>query len=1125
MDRCRSRGVVLSGLLLSVALGLAPGLVQAQVYYGGIAGVVSDPSGAAIPNAQVTVTNEGTTTAFHTTTSQVGTYHVGQLVPGSYSVKSEISGFQTGIVEHVKVDVGADSTVNISMQVGQVTQQVEVTASAPVLETTNATVGTVVGNQAVTEMPLNGRSFTGLLELVPGAVATGNAFLATGSNFQISGNRSGSNMFQLDGVYNNEEFFGQYAMQPSIDSIQEFQVQTNVTSAEYGRAAGAAIAVATKSGTNQLHGDIFEFLRNNALDSNQWFNNYFNVKKTVYRWNQYGGTIGGPVVLPHYNGKDKTFWFFSYEGIKNPQNTFNTGTVPTSQELSGDFTAPGEPIIYDPATTTQVGVDAQGNPIYSRQQISCNGVLNKICADRISPITAAYAGIWYPATTVGGANNISNTNPQTLNQYQWSARVDHSFGTKLNSYYRLADQHDYFKFPSGLPIDFTNLYNDFVNGVASITYSMSPTTILDFKSGFNRAGIVVFNNDPAPGAAQFLSQHPISGTPVKNTSYPLYPAFNWGSFYTSPGQTGNPFITNVWQELGNLTMIRGRHEIKVGAEFEHMNSDYDGLFTNIFTFDQVPTQNPQNPGAAGPQNEVASFLLGLPSDGLQNIGDTTAYFHQNTPGVYFQDNYKPTSKLTLNMGLRWEYNQWPFDKYNHLGTYYVESHTFGWAGKNPVTGQPANAPRSLMNAVYTNFAPRLGVAYQLRPHTVIRAGAGVYYNGDYAWAGQGPRGQWPYAISSAINGTNATTPDLPLATYFPPALFPAPGTPPSEQHIVARNNRTPYTEQWNLGVQHELARDVLLEVNYVGNNGKNLSGFFNVNDPLPGPGTICPPTPCSSLATPKPRPEATYAPTLGSMSENANVAASHYNGLQVKLDKRFSNGLQSLVTYTWSHLLDTPSGDNYGGTSAENDLCRKCDYGNSANNFAHIFTAEYLYDLPVGKGRHFMSNGNRLEEGVLGGWELTGIYHYNSGFPINIGVPSDIANVGQRSNNQRPNYVGGPQTASSFVTDAANPANGVRILNVGAYSLPAPYTYGNLGRYSTIGPHFSNLDFGLYKNFPFREGKNSVQFRAEFFNGLNIHDFGGPNGTCCEANNSAFGDTTSTQESARIIQFALKVYF
>lgn len=1112
-------GATLCGLSLVAAFGLAPRLVRAQVYYGGIAGVVSDPSGAAIPNAQVTITNEDTKTVFHATTNQIGSYHIGQLIPGTYSVKTEIAGFQTQVVGHAKVDVGADSTVNVTMQVGQVTQEVEVQATAPVLETTNATVGTVVGNQAVSEMPLNGRSFTSLLELVPGAVPTGNGFLATGSNFQISGNRSGSNMFQLDGVYSNEEFFGQYAMQPSIDSIQEFQVQTNITSAEYGRAAGAAIAVATKSGTNQLHGDIFEFLRNNALDANQWFNNFFGVKKTVYRWNQFGGTAGGPVVLPHYNGKDKTFWFFSYEGIKNPQNTFNTGTVPTTQELSGDFTASGEPAIYDPATTTQVGT------VFSRQQISCNGVLNKICPDRISPITAAYAAIWYPPTNVGGANNISNTNPQTLSQYQWSGRVDHSFGSKLNSYYRLADQHDYFKFPSGLPIDFTNLYNDFVNAVASVTYSVSPTAILDFKSAFNRSGIVVYNSNPAPGAAQFLSQHPISGTPIKNANFPLYPAFNWGSFYSSPGQTGNPFITNVWQELGNLTLIRGKHEIKVGAEFEHLNSDYDGLFTNIFTFDQVPTQNPQNPGAAGPQNEVASFLLGLPSDGLQNIGDTTAYFHQNTPGMYVQDNFKPTPKLTLNMGLRWEYNQWPYDKYNHLGNYYVELHKFGWAGTNPVTGQPANAPRSLIDPDYRNFAPRLGVAYQLRPRTVLRAGAGVFYNGDYAWAGQGARGQWPYAISSSINGTNVTVPNMPLATYFPPALLPAPGTPPSEQHVVARNNRTPRSEQWNLGIQQQFAHDLLLEVNYVGNNGKNLSGFFNVNDPLPGPGTICPPTPCSSLANPKPRPEAAYAPTLGAMSENANVATSHYNGLQVKLDKRFSNGLQALVTYTWSHLLDTPSGDNYGGTSAQNDLCRKCDYGNSANNYANIFTAQYLYNLPVGKGRHWLSNGNRVEDAVLGGWEFTGIYHYNSGFPINICCQSDIANVGQRAGNERPNYMGGPQTLSTFVTDAANPSNGIRILNVGAYALPATYTYGNVGRYSTVGPHFSNLDFGLYKNFPFREGKNSVQFRAEFFNGLNIHDFGGPSTYCCEANNSSFGDTTGTQQSARIIQLALKLYF
>jgi hypothetical protein len=284
--RCGLTCAVAATVLMLLGSALAVG----QVYYGGIAGVVIDPSGATIPSVQVTITNTGTATVFHVTTNQAGEYSVGQLIPGTYSVKAEVSGFQSEVVNDVKVDVGSVSNVNVRMQMGQVTQQVEVTAAAPVLDTTTATVGTVVGNQAVTEMPLNGRSFTSLLQLVPGSVATGNSFQATGSNYQISGNRSGSNMFQLDGVYNNEEFFGQYAMQPSIDSIQEFQVQTNITSAEYGRAAGAAIAVATKSGTNSLHGDIFEFLRNDALDAT----NGSTITSTFPRQPTSGISLGEP---------------------------------------------------------------------------------------------------------------------------------------------------------------------------------------------------------------------------------------------------------------------------------------------------------------------------------------------------------------------------------------------------------------------------------------------------------------------------------------------------------------------------------------------------------------------------------------------------------------------------------------------------------------------------------------------------------------------------------------------------------------------------------------------------------------------------------------------------------------
>ena len=756
---------------------------------------------------------------------------------------------------------------------------------------------------------------------------------------------------------------------------------------------------------------------------------------------------------------------------------------------------------------------------------------NMIPSGMVSPIMSAYAKVWYPSVDTGGANNISNTNPNTVHQYQFSGRIDHTFNNKLNSYFRLSDQHAVNPSPQALPVNYYYLYNQFDNGVASATYVLSPTTVMDFKSGFNRANLTNFSNDPSPGVASFLSQYPIQGTPIKSTTTPLFPAFNFGSFYTNPSTSGNPFITNVWQELFNLTMERGKHEIKTGAEYEHLNAYYDGTFTSIFNFDQVPTQDPLT-GTGNNINEVASYLLGLPSSGLRNVGDTAAYFHQNTPGVYIQDNYKPTPKLTVNAGLRWEYNQWPFDKYNHLGNYYVETHQLAWAGTNPVTGQPANAPRSLMNPDYRNFAPRVGLAYQLRPSTVIRAGFGYFYNADYAWAGQGARGQWPYAISQSINSVNTGVPTLPLATFFPTFDFPQPGTPPSEEHVTARNNRTPFTQQWNLGIQKQLARDVLLEVNYVGNNGRNLTGFFNANDPPPGPGAICPdagPSVCTAQAiaagTVKIRPSYPYVPSLTSLSENVNVATSHYNGLQMKLDKRFSNGTQALVTYTWSHLLDTPSGDNYGGTSSENDLCRYCDYGDSGQNYTHVFTAEWLGELPFGHGRRFGSSANWAEQAALGGWEFTGIYHFNSGFPINIGVPSDIANAGQRSNSQRPNYVGGVQNLSNYTNDPNNPGNGIRIINVNAYALPAQYTYGDLGRYSTTGPHFSNFDLGLFKNFPFREGKNSVQFRTEFFNAFNIHDFGGSNNTCCEANNSSFGDTTSTQQSARIIQFALKVYF
>jgi len=1096
--------------LAGISLLLVTGTTWAQGYFGAIVGTVTDASNATAPGVAITISNLQTGVNYSVTTNQYGYYTVGQLIPGSYSVTAKSPGFETLVVQPVKVDVDRTITVDMSLKIGAVTQTVQVMASAPLLDTTSGTVGTNIATSTVLDMPLNGRNFTQLLELTPGTVGTGNLFMAAGgSNYSVSGLSDAQNNFTLDGVYDNEEFFAQFAAQPVIDSIQEFKVQTNITSAEFGRAAGANVAVATKSGTNQLHGSAWEFFRNDALDANQWFNNFYGIRLGVYHRNQYGFTAGGPIYLPRlYNGKDKAFWFADYEGTRFTQAANQVATIPTQAMLSGDFSAPGLPVVYNPQTTTQVGTTASGVPIYSRQPFPNN----IIPSDMISPITKDYAGIFYPSTTTAGANNFARALPNTLSQYQINGRVDYNFSSNVRLFGRVTDQHVYQDSPSSLPAESTNFFNTFTNAGAGLTWLLGPTTVLDVKSAFNRTNLDQCNTNPAPGVAQFLSKNPIQGFAIVDSSCPLYPQFGITG-YSSPSQGGAFFLTNMWQEMASLSMTRGRHSMKAGFELDHMNAATNNVgIGGNFVFDNVPTGGFTAAGGIDPNtgNPVASFLLGLATSGLRNVGQLEAYMHQTQPSFYFQDDFHVNRKLTVNLGLRYEYDQWPYEKYGRLGNYYFDSHMYGWAGVNPITGAPPNAPRSLMNPEYDSFAPRIGLAYSLTPKTVIRAGAGVFWEGDYYWVGQGPRGQWPYAVSEDFAGTNSTLPDRPLATFMPSYLTPTATSPPNEQHVVPRNNRLPYTFQWNLGVQRELVRDLLLEVTYVGNASRRLASILNGNTALPGPGTVGSPE--------HPRMEQQYTPSLGAVTLMLNRGTSNYNGLQVKLDKRFSNGLQATVSYAHSHALEVAGSGNFSHfTAPQNPACIYCDYGDSSFDYPHIFTASGIYQLPFGRGLRYASHMNRVLNVFAGNWELTGIYHYQSGFPYTVNIAFDNANTGPRSLEDRPNYLGGSQTATPPAGNGT-----VGFLNPSAFQIAPQFTFGNLGYNTVRGPSFHNLDSGLYKNFPFNENKQSLQFRAEFFNLPNSHAFGCIDGT---VRTPGFGQASCTQGAQRIMQLALKFYW
>ena len=1093
-------------LLLAVS---GPSRLHAQQYFGAITGNVTDPSGGGIPQVAMTVTNTATGVTRQGNTNQFGEYTIGSLTPGTYSVKAQHSGFQTTEVPEVTVQVAVTATIPIVMQLGTTLQTVEVTAVAPQLDAASATVGTVVNNASVVQLPLNGRSYTQLLLLVPGTVTPGTAWAPTmtigsGQTFSISGNRNEQNNYSLDGTYNNEPFWKSYAIEPSIDAIQEFKVQTNVMSAEFGQAAGANVTVATKSGTNQLHGVFYDFLRNDALDANDFFRNANGIPNPPYKRNQYGVTGGGPIYIPKlYNGRDKAFWFANYEGFKIRRASTNISTIPTTAELTGDLT--DQPPIYDPATTRP---DPNNPGMFLRDQFSCNGVLNVICPNRIDPTITAYSGIWYPKTDIAGANNLVNVEPRATDEYQFNSRVDYKFKENLQFFGRYTRSEGNQNTPTQLPNNLDILPNGLTNTSVNLTWIANPTTVVDLKSGFARNAIYERNAVvTSPTVAAFLSDHPIAGMPPTSGGYPFYPEVTIPG-YAIPHQDSFRLPSNIWQEQASVSIVRGKHSTKMGFEMLRTQHTNDANNQPWFIFSSVPTDDPQNPGATG--SGLASYLIGLPTEGRRAVGNTTGYMRSTTYSGYLQDDIKLFPKLTVNMGLRYEYDQWPSEKYNHMSEFDRSSNQFIWAARNPITGQGPNTRPQIVDPDYNNFAPRIGIAYQVDPKTTIRSGFGVFYGGNFLWEDQGVHGVWPFAISEDFTDTNATNPDRPLETYFPNELVPGPTTQPSMQHILARRSRTDYVMQWNLGVQRQLAKDLLLEVNYVGNGGRKLPMFYEVNTAYPGPGDIGSPQ--------HPRKLQAVAPSLGAVLEVGDRATSAYNALQVKLEKRFSHGLQVLTSYSWGRYIDI-GGSGFAATiNAENPDNIPADRASGNFDIRHVFTTSWVYDLPFGKGRRFLVGSGGLANGLLGGWEMSTIVHCNTGPPLDIQIPFDNPNIGQLTLTQRPNYVGG----QIRLTPPAGSDKSQGYINLNALQIPPPYTFGNLGRDASRNLGLINWDAGIFKEFPIREGKERIQFRAEFFNFLNHTNLGYIDSTIGDP---AFGAISSTQNPSREIQFALKFYY
>lgn len=1076
-------------------LSCLPGFSQATTL-GSIVGNVFDPTSASVPNAQVRVINTGTGVARDTTTNENGAFQVLSLIPGTYSVEVSAPSFQKQVQEKINLEVAGAVTVDFRLSVGQVTETVRVDAQADMINAVEGVIATTIENKKVVDLPLNGRNFVNLMRLTPGATRgnTGTGPTLNGASYAVTGSRSDNTNYTLDGTPNNGTFFKTVALTPSVDAINEFKIQTNM-SARYGAAAGANVNVSIKSGTNELHGTAYEFFRNAKLDSRD----YFAARRPDFKFNQFGFSLGGPVRVPKlYDGRNRTFFFFNYEGLQQRRGVTQLGTIPNAAWRSGDLSLNLDgrtalPQIYDPATTRQTGVNAQGQPIYTRDPFPGN----RIPEARVVPYARAYLNLWFPNSLpiIPGLNNSNfiNATSQRREDNQTHTRIDHKFSDNNNFFARVSWADLSQVSPRSLPNASGVTYNKYLSLAVSDTHVINPTTVLDVRLGFLRADL---GEGPVHRFIDVYRSAGLSNVPTLFRDFDFPVNFNIAGL-TGPGN-GNLVNGPDFTRNGSIALTKtvGRHTLAFGYDYTQLRIIHDSVFLNL-DFNTVATADPQNQGTTGAA--FASFLLGLPNGGGRITGEADLDIDQKLHHAFVQDDFRVNSRLTVNLGLRYEYNEWPHHRRGRMGGYDLTSGVYYWTGTNPITGQPPNIRNTIAEPQYLNFAPRIGFAYRATDRTVIRSAYGIFYNSNFGWEWSTGRGNWPYSISENLAGINI--PGVPLqradqlfGSFDPSAVVPA------AQHTISRDLQTPYMQNWNFGVEQQLTQSLLLEVNYQGAKGTNLSSFLSTNDPLPGPGAVNPRRPL---------------PAAGPVSELKMVANSRYNALTTKLQQRFDRGLSFVASYAYQKNIDQNS--SFGGTSPQNNLDIAAEMAPSDFDQTHVFNSGFTYELP-GPRRGVAS-------WFIGGWQTTGLVTLETGRPFNVTLPFDNANVGARGNFQRPNLVGDP--FPSGWQKQYGP--GGLYLDPSAFAVPAQYTFGNLARNALRGPGFKNVDISAFKNFNFTE-RARLQFRSEFYNAFNFTNFGNPGGSFNPQNLGNFGRITGTvgqftTGNQRSIQLALKLIF
>jgi hypothetical protein len=1095
-----------------------------------LTGVVTDSSGAVLTNVDVTVTNNGTNLSKGSTTNESGRYFLPGLKPGLYSVSASLAGFKKYVNAAVTLQVNQTARLDITLDVGEISQEVTVSAEAPLLETETSSRGAVIDGRKIVELPLNGRDYNQLALLSPGVLNTTPRMQSIGFKgaFNVNGNRAFSNAFQLDGVDNvsySNSFRGinMQVVQPSVEALQEFKIQTNAYSAEFGRSSGALVNAVIKSGTNVIHGSAYEFHRNDNLDAANFFSNKSGAAKPFRLRNQFGGTIGGPIV------SNKTFFFGDYEGLRDRAGVVRLSSVPQSIWKRGLFTIP----IFNPYNPTDTGQDFR-QPA-APECNDGNGNCWVIPQNLIDPVGQRIVDVNpNPNTGAPGQidNNFVNIPIERNRQDQFDVRVDHQFSTSLNFFGRYSFVDSTFLRPGPRPGLSEGSFNDTFGtalsrsqGIAiGATWVLRPTLVNEVRFGFSRGNY--FTRPPnfdsgcpeqAIGLKGSVTQEDIcGGIPVTN---PPGGTLRRIGRTTSVPQFQTPRSYNF---RDSYAWSRGNHGMKFGGELIHVQTgirDVSALIGNFTYSGRFSGQNGQYQGG------IADLLLGFPTR-YQQDSDTTFNQWQKIWSLFAQDDWKVNTKLTLNYGLRYEFSTPPRERDFQAANFDLATQTYISAKEGSLFDH------SLVHPDYTNFAPRFGFAYSPLNRWVLRGAYGVFYNHTNRSGREGLLGfNFPFIIladsniggSSVLKASNAI---FRLQDGIPPGFVDPARVNVSTTFRRAQdmNQRTAYVQQWNFSIQRELTTDLLLDVGYVGNRGTKLMSFRNLNQ------ASFSFNPANGAPVVGSRPYAGVG-LNGDIQYLLNEGISTYHSMQVRLEKRFSQGLSALMAYTWGkalanspdHLATSGAGNGIDvgvNNQPQNPLDRRSEYGLTEFDIKQRFVASAVWQLPYGKGRQFGSGAGALDF-LFGGWEFSPIITLQQGLGLTITQDNLLNLGGERSN--RPNRLGnGTLSAEEQTVDRFFDTSAFQILSptAGTAGFVPNQAFGNSGVGVVRGPNLINVDFNLSKNFAIGE-RHSIQFRSEFFNAFNRPNFGVPGVRI----GAGFGQIVNTITEARIIQFALKYRF